>query len=224
MGFEDFIYGGSAFVSGMLMVALIFIVVIFIAVAIPVASYVLHSLGLYTIAKRRGLRHKWLAWLPFGEAWLLGSISDQYQYVAKGKIQYRRRWLLLLYIAAVAIYLGCLGTLVSSMLFSDYIAAVIAHTMGGRLALIAVLIAFGILRYIAYYNLFRSCQPSNALLYLLLSILVPVSMPFIVFFIRKMDQGMPPRKQTPVVEVLAEEVEDIPEEAVEEIAEEITEE
>lgn len=224
MGFEDFVYGGSAFVSGMLMAVFFFFVFLFVAVAIPVASYVLHSLGLYSIAKRRGLRHKWLAWLPFGEAWLLGSISDQYQYVVKGKIKYRRRWLLLLNITAVAIYLGCVGTLVSSMLISDYIAAVVAHTLGGWLALSGVVITLGVLRYAAYYSLFRSCQPSNGVLYLLLSILVPASLPFVVFFIRKKDLGMPPRKQPPVAEVIAQAPVETPEETVEEIAEETTEE
>ena len=37
---------------------------------------VLSALALYTIAKRREIANPWLAWIPLGQAWILGSISD----------------------------------------------------------------------------------------------------------------------------------------------------
>ena len=49
-----------------------------------IAAYVLTALALYTIAKRRGLNHPWLAWIPVASAWILGSLSDQYRYVVRG--------------------------------------------------------------------------------------------------------------------------------------------
>ena len=42
---------------------------------IGIATYVLSALGLYTIAKRRGLNHPWLAWIPVASAWTVGSWS-----------------------------------------------------------------------------------------------------------------------------------------------------
>ena len=51
---------------------------------IGIATYVLSALGLYTIAKRRGLNHPWLAWIPVASAWIVGSLSDQYRYVVNG--------------------------------------------------------------------------------------------------------------------------------------------
>lgn len=37
-----------------------------ITMAISLVFYIFESLGLYTIAKRRGIRHPWLSWVPLG--------------------------------------------------------------------------------------------------------------------------------------------------------------
>ena len=59
-------------------------------------GWILSSVGLHKIAKRRGIHHAWLAWVPVGSSWLLGSISDHYQYVVKKKDTGRRKVLLIL--------------------------------------------------------------------------------------------------------------------------------
>ena len=46
---------------------------------LTIALYVLQALGLYTSAKRRGIRNPWLAWIPFGSVWILGAICDDYK-------------------------------------------------------------------------------------------------------------------------------------------------
>ena len=46
---------------------------------LSIAAYVLQALGLYTIAKRRGISNPWLAWVPVAWVWVLGSISDQFR-------------------------------------------------------------------------------------------------------------------------------------------------
>lgn len=66
----------------------------YISTAVSLAGYVLTALGMYTMAKRRGINKPWLAWVPFGNLWLLGCISDQYRHVAKGQVTRRRRSLL----------------------------------------------------------------------------------------------------------------------------------
>ena len=66
-----------------------------------ILSYVLTALALYTIARRRGISNPWLAWLPVADTWLLGSLSDQYRYVARGQEKHKRIWLLALNIAMV---------------------------------------------------------------------------------------------------------------------------
>ena len=70
-----------------------------------IAAYVLRSLGFYTIAKRRGINHPWMSWVPVLDLWVLGCISDQYRYVVKGQNAKKRKWLLGLNIALAVIYI-----------------------------------------------------------------------------------------------------------------------
>ncbi len=182
-----------------------------------IVCYVLQAVGMYTVAKRRGLRHPWLSWLPVGDVWLMGSVSDQYQYVAKGKIRNRRKVLLGLTIAIYCIYAYMLAFCVLASLglvggppgqegilaFSGalYIAAIV-----GYIAVIVLGIVLMVFQYIVLYDVFASCNPDNAVLFLVLSILLGI-MPFFVFFNRKKDLGMPPRKEPealPVIEAVTE--------------------
>ena len=70
-----------------------------------IAVYVLRALGIYSIAKRRGINHPWMSWVPVLDLWVLGCISDQYQYVVKGKVKNKRKWLLGLNIVLAVIYI-----------------------------------------------------------------------------------------------------------------------
>ena len=65
---------------------------------LSVAMYVFGSLGLYTLASRRGIRNPWLAWIPVVNVWIIGSLSDQYRYVVKGEEKNKRKTLLILHI------------------------------------------------------------------------------------------------------------------------------
>ena len=169
-----------------------------------VAAYILTALAVYTVSSRRGLKHPWLAWVPVVNCWLLGSLSDQYRYVVKGENKSKRKWLLVLNIlkAALASMLTVLavvtvGTLIVSH-HSDAMGAVVA-VLGLAMPLIAVTIALCVIRYMALYDVYRSMDPANAVLYLVLSILFSPTEPFFLFFNREKDLGMPPRKE-PVVE------------------------
>lgn len=71
----------------------------FVSNGLSILVYILQALALYTIAKRRGIRKPWLAWIPFGNSWILGSLSDQYRYVTKREIKNKRKSLLGLEIA-----------------------------------------------------------------------------------------------------------------------------
>lgn len=86
---------------------------------LAVASYVLTALALYTVARRRGLKNPWLAWIPVADSWLLGSLSDQYRYVVKGEHTHRRAFLLFFRILTVVLTLSLLG-LVGSLCFQVF--------------------------------------------------------------------------------------------------------
>lgn len=190
----------------------VYFFVMFVSSAVSIVSYVLFSLGLYTIAGRRGIRHSWLAWVPVGCLWILGSISDQYQYIAKGRIKNRRKLLLGLSIGMVVAYIALVVALVIGLIIAEGMgggmAAGILLLVLGVLLIAAMAIAITVYQFVCLNDLYNSCNPGNSVLFLVLSILVTVTMPFFVFACRKKDGGMPPRKQSapePVVEEYVEE-------------------
>jgi len=179
-----------------------------------IATYVLSALALYTVAKRRGIRKAWLSWVPVLNVWILGSLSDQYRYVVKGQIKSKRKILLILNSITVLISIAVAAVAVSMCVELFRTAAygvsedAIMHTVLGPamvicglvLPLVGVGIAAVVLYYMAMYDVYTSMDPSNNVLFLVLSIFFRVTEPFFLFFNRNRDDGMPPRKQPPVPE------------------------
>lgn len=174
-----------------------------------IACYVLFALGLYTLAKRRGIHHAWMAWVPVLRVYLLGCVSDQYRYVVKGQTRNKRKVLMTLTIIQVvlSIILAVLAVVFVARLFM-YITtpnaeAPVNMILGGTavivllaLVVIGVAIAYAVFYFMALYDLYRSCDPENATLFLLLSIFISVTAPFFIFFSREKDIGMPPRRDS----------------------------
>ena len=192
----------------MLVLMIVYLVMLGFALIFAAAVYVLQSLGIYTIAKRRCIHHSWLAWVPVANMWVLGSISDQYQFVAKGKIRNRRKVLLGLligvYVFMAAFFVMFLtsalnGNLTMEIPGSFAFAATVSGSMIVYMIAWVLSVIATVFMYIAYYNLFASCSPNNAVLFLVLSIFFNILLPIFVFVCRKKDEGMPPRKvQIPV--------------------------
>ena len=208
----DFSYEFDAMADGEGFVAVImifYLIYALVVMGISIAQYVLYSLGAYTIAKRRGIKRPWLAWVPVGSSWLLGCISDQYQYVVKGKVKNKRKALLVLSILSgilsmvgVGVYIG---TLAGSMFSGPIAGPDLMVLLPGLLGYLGIMMVVGgisvaamVIEYIALYDLYTSCEPKNNILYLILSIFLSVCMPLLVFLCRKKDLGMPPRKPQPV--------------------------
>lgn len=175
--------------------------------------FILQAIPLYAIARRRGIHHAWLAWVPIGNLWILGCVSDQYQYVTRHSIRNKRKKLLTLGLLAVAAaVLVAILSLEAMMRFAGLAAAyftnqanwvAIGRSLAG-LALAAIVlsvleIVLIVCKYMALYDLFRSCEPENASVYLLISIFTGVGQVILLMSCRNKDKGMPPRK-TPVVE------------------------
>ena len=176
---------------------------------VSIATYVLTALALYTIAKRRGLKNAWLAWIPVADCWLLGSLSDQYQYVVNGQHKSKRKILLLFRILITIMWISLMGLLANlffhafgSILWGsmndDQIFQILHQAMNLLalcLPLVGASIAYAVFRYMALYDIYKSLDPANCVLFLVLSILFGVTEPFFLFFSRNKDDGMPPRKQ-----------------------------
>lgn len=191
----------AAQIGGMVgIILIIYLVILLFASIFGIISYILTSLGTYTIANRRGIKNAWLAWIPVGSTWIMGCISDQYQQVAKGKNTRRRITLLVTY--AVTMGASFIVGIISGILEFVPDAMVLAMVMlVVALAMLGVAIAYSVLFYFCLYDLYASCKPESGVLYIVLTILVSITTPFLIFSCRNKDQGMPapqPQYQPPV--------------------------
>ena len=169
-------------------------------------QYVLQSVGLYTVAKRRGIRHAWLSWLPIGNNWLLGCISDQYQYVVKGRNKRKRVALLVLslVVTVLGVWLTAgwiqlimeIAMRYQELLWHRPIELVleVVGLMGWLLVLWCICVAFLVVKLTALYHLYASCVPEDRAAYLLLSMFLNGCTPVLIFACRRWDLGMPARK------------------------------
>jgi len=171
---------GSEIVS---LVLTIFLVALAAGFLISIVSYVLSGISLYKIGKRRGIKAYGLAWVPFGRAWMLGSIADQFDRRMKGRDSHYRTGLLIgdlvLSAAMIASEIYFIGTFISFMenaafteivdpsAFSEIITA-----MGLMLAVMVPLYVFIVFYYIALYKVYKSCSPKSSAGLLVLAILV----------------------------------------------------
>lgn len=177
------------------------------SVMLSIGTYVLSSLALYMIARRRGLNKPWLSWVPLFNCWIIGSLSDQYQYVVNGQNKSKRKALLILCILTLvfAVTIGVLAMVMAvgavfRETFTGFMGPAMA-VLGLALPLAGVCVAMTVIRYMAMFDIYKSLDPGNAVLFLVLSIFFGVTEPFFLFFNRNRDEGMPPRKkQEPVSE------------------------
>ncbi len=168
---------------------------------VNIAVYVFTALALYTIATRRGIRNAWLSWVPVANIWVLGSLSDQYRYVVKGQYKSKRKVLITLKL------LSLLLSIVTIVLLAAAVFRLAAQNpgLGGGLRILATVaapglllaalsIATAVLRWMALYDLYASCEPNSKTAYLVVSILLPITQPIFLFLCRDKDEGMPPRR------------------------------
>lgn len=157
---------------------------------ISIVLYSLQAIGLYSIAKQRGISCPWLAWLPIGNNWIIGAISDNYQEKANGKTKHKR-----LLLAALTVIIICL----SISVFLDFFTMATDETaltsdvlkLFATIGIVCILmVVYDVLLYIALYHVFKSCDPSTAAMFLLLSIFVGGSSSIWLFIQRNKYNGV----------------------------------
>lgn len=162
---------------------------------LSIAVYVFTALALFTMAKRRGIACPWLAWIPVGNLWVMGSLSDQYRYLTQGQIRHKRILLPVLKLvtgvcmgAAVgcAVWVAARGSEASVLMLLLFL-----------LLTCAVGLAQTVLNLMALFDIYTSCEPQNAVMYLVLSIFFRFLKPIFLFISRNQELGMPPRKKAP---------------------------
>ena len=129
-------------------------IILILSIIFMLTLYLLKSIGLYTMAKREGKEFAWLAFIPFGCLFTYGLITGKTKIFG---IEIERPEFLLpaLLVTSCLPYVGCIGT----VLF--------------------------ILGYFAMlYRVYQTRTPNFATVLLILSIIIPILSPIIIFAIR----------------------------------------
>lgn len=172
-----------------------------LVITVGLVFVALRAMSLYTISKRRGIANPWLSWLPFGQEWILGSISDQY-IRAEWYRRKKRRWtLLILEMILIAMYLWY-GFIFEryTVLDVDYSSGKPFYTIDAnspgipfKLGCIILIIVTVIYYFICLNHIYYSCNPKNHSTFLALSLVLWPAQPILLFLDRKKDLGMPIR-------------------------------
>ena len=175
-------------------------------VLLLVAVYVITAYPLYCVARRRGIRKPWLAWIPVGQACTMGSISDHYQLTTRYTTKNKRKLLLWLQVIMLVLLVLMLiltaETVITALRVDDSYAFIdawkpVRDDLQGMLSLYLVLLAVAVfttvVQYMALFDLYRSCDPDNGVIYLVLSLFVAITMPIFLMIVRNMDKGIPER-------------------------------
>lgn len=177
------------------MITSILVTVLAVVGILSIVMYIFSSLGFYTLAKRRGIRAPGLAWIPIGGTrWILGSLSDQYASLTGAKLRCSRHILLwgelVLTAAAIPLLVFAIQLLTATLAGQD-VTMQLMQLNGVQTLLNLASIALSVMFYIALYKVYKSCDPKHAVLFLVLSIVFNITLPFFVFACRNKDLGMP---------------------------------
>lgn len=188
----------------------VYLVLVVIAGIFGIVAYVFRSLGLFTIAKRRGIDNYGLAWVPVADSWIIGSIADDYENKANDRLTRNRHWMLWLQIGGVimtivaCVLLIVVGVVGESVMHGYARGGFVAMLIIGVFALvfaIGAMIAWYVFYYISLYKIYKSCMPDYSVMFIILSVIFSVTVPFFLFAMRNKNGGIPEDAAHPEMEI-----------------------
>ena len=157
--------------SGMLDVAYgILSLLLLSSLFIFIVLYIFESIALYTIAKNRGIKNAFLSFIPVAEYYILGKVYDDISATMNKKTGYAARMVVMGYAGGISV---------------PFLILAIPFV----LVQIGCTVALLIFTLISLYAVYKEYVPSNAVLFLVLSVIIPVTMPFLLFSIRNKKSG-----------------------------------
>lgn len=206
MAYDFDYYMTQQFENSLEELGIVFIAVYVIAILIALASWIMRSIAITHLGKRRGIAAPWLVWLPIVGVWSTGALADEYD----GRLGMKRHWRVLLLVLNILIAAG----------FSAVISAVISATFelaeaslyynyeaiddfmemfillyAGILVISLIASIQGICSCICLFKIFESTLTRRAVLCFVLSILVPLAEP--ICLLCAMNKGYP--EKTPAL-------------------------
>ena len=171
----------------------IYLTILAVVLVCCLVGWIIRSMSLHSIAKRRGIRNAWMAWIPVGSEWVLGSVADQYQHLVNGKITSRRKILMLLTVATGVVAVAYIA---AAAVIGIQIEVEGRTDINPLVMIIPYLLLMGtvvsrlVFYHMSNYDLYRSCRPNGATAFLVLGIIFAVCEPFFYLACRKKDLGM----------------------------------
>lgn len=136
---------------------------VFILLAIGIIWYLFQAMGLYRMAKKRNMEHKWFAWIPYLQNYLFGELIEDKVWGISGA-----KWILIF------------GPILSTIA-GNYIAT---SENGIVITLLSIYtIAFYVYLQCAYYRLYKEYS-THAVALTVFSIIFPFLAPVFIFAIR----------------------------------------
>lgn len=129
-----------------------------IFLVVGVVIYVLGSIGLYTMAKNKRIENAWLAWIPIVQLYIMGKIIRTLKI---GEYE----------IPQVEVVLPLIA--VGGTIFSPI------PLIGGLIGIVALIIEL-----FALHKLFTIYRPDQAIVYLIISVVLPFMGPVFIFIMR----------------------------------------
>ncbi len=164
-----------------------------IALTLAVLSYVFYSVGLFKMARNLGIVAPWLAFIPVANLYLLGRVA---QGNGEKKCKFPFGWILLV-LTLVSAWLESLfsasvvtglAKIVSGMTIENAVTSLeeLFTFVGGPLVLNVMAIALvslltAIFFYVTLYHAYKVCAGGCAPLYLAVSVILPIFIPFFLF-------------------------------------------
>lgn len=159
--------------------------------------YVFYSLSIYTLAKRKGVPHAWMAWLPVVNGIIMGKVS--------ATPDKKRRTHIALPVLEGLLYVMLIGVivlLVGSVAFAGrgqaffsrgpawgmrsamHSFAPVVSLLGTYFVMLGVSIAYMVVFYMALYRIYKQFAPEYATFFTVMSIVFNTLYPFFLFAVR----------------------------------------
>ena len=130
-----------------------------LSMVVGLVYYVFTSLGLYRMAKSSNLENSWLAWIPFGNTYIIGSIVEEIDFMGQHITNLGIIFLLSPFIVGIA---SCILSIIPIL---------------GWIASFALNILYLVFSVSVLYRMFKCFVGESATLYTILSVIIPFGAP-----------------------------------------------
>lgn len=175
----------------------------FFIAAFSIVCYVFRSLGVMGMMKQFGMDRPGMAFIPFYGDYLFGKVAEESSLRINGKKPMPFGKILLfgkvvcgvftLILPPIWFVLGMSAGASSAADGTTIIVVFVCVVIMWAVALVVNLtsIALAVFEYIALYKVYKCFTPNNAVLFTVLSIVVSVTMPFLLFSVRNKEPLSP---------------------------------